>query len=322
MPSVADIRLSTGDIDRGLWPAFTGNRPLPLQQHWAYGETLKAIGADVNQLTLTLDNQTIALGLVGKRRFYRLIRMNTLLRGPLWLPRTADDVQATGLKALRKHYSPWRWNFMLLQPELHDTPDSHQTLRACGYRRVMTGYSTVWLDLSPDTDTLRAGLNGKWRNQLKKAESSDKLETVIGGRKQHQYAWLTDREADQQQKRGYQAVPIALVPIYAGIADRFAGEDDTVGVMSVTALAGRKKVAGAIFLLHGNSATYHVGWTGEDGRDLNAQNKVLWDGMMALKERGIRFLDLGGLNTAEGAGIARFKLGLGTDPLTLAGTWL
>jgi hypothetical protein len=322
LPSAADIQLAFGDIDPDLWESLSDDQPLPLQQHWAYGQTLKAIGADIQQLTLSQSSTPIAIALVGKRRFYRIIRMNSLMRGPLWLPGVTKDEQAAGLKALRKHHSPWRWNFMLFQPELVDTPENRAVLKAAGYRRIMTGYSTIWTDLGPSVDTLRASLNAKWRNQLTKAESSGKLETVIGGRKQHQYTWLTDREADQQTRRGYQAVPIGLVPIYAGIAERFAKGDDSVGVMSVTALAGRKKVAGAIFMLHGNSATYHVGWSGDEGRNLNAQNKVLWDGIVALKERGIRFLDLGGLNTADGAGIARFKLGLGTDPLTLAGTWL
>jgi len=322
LPSAADIQLTFGDIDPTLWAAIGDDQPQPLQQHWAYGQTLKAIGANAGQLTLSLDGKAIGFALVGKRRFYRVIRMNSLMRGPLWLPHTSGDEQATALKALRKRFSPWRWNFMLLQPELADTPEHRAMLKDAGYRRIMTGYSTIWMDLAADADTLRAALNGKWRNQLTKAEASGKLETVIGGRKPHQYAWLTDREADQQSRRGYQAVPIGLVPIYAGIAEKFAKSDDRVGVMSVSALAGRKKVAGAIFMLHGNSATYHVGWSGEDGRELNAQNKVLWDGILALKERGIRFLDLGGLNTADGAGIARFKLGLGVEPVTLAGTWL
>ncbi len=322
MPSAADIQLAIGDIDPSLWASMDGDQPQPLQQHWAYGQTLKAIGADVRQLTLSLNGKAIAVALVGKRRFYRMIRMNSLMRGPLWLPGVTAEEKAACLKALRRHHSPWRWNFLLLQPELGDTRENRATLKAAGYRRIMTGYSTIWMDLAADTDALRAGLVGKWRNQLAKAESSGKIETVIGGRKTHQYAWLTDREAEQQTRRGYQAVPIGLVPIYAGISQQFAKGDNRVGVMSVTALAGRKKVAGAIFMLHGNSATYHVGWSSEDGRELNAQNKVLWDGILALKERGIRFLDLGGLNTADGAGIARFKLGLGADPVTLAGTWL
>ena len=42
----------------------------------------------------------------------------------------------------------------------------------------------------------------------------------------------------------------------------------------------------------------------------------------ALKQRGIGQLDLGGVNTARSAGIARFKLGTGGQPVILAGTYL
>jgi lipid II:glycine glycyltransferase (peptidoglycan interpeptide bridge formation enzyme) len=41
-----------------------------------------------------------------------------------------------------------------------------------------------------------------------------------------------------------------------------------------------------------------------------------------LQQRGVRLLDLGGVNTQRSAGIARFKLGTGGRVLTLAGTYL
>ncbi len=41
-----------------------------------------------------------------------------------------------------------------------------------------------------------------------------------------------------------------------------------------------------------------------------------------LKAMGIERFDLGGIDTTENAGIARFKLGSGAEPRTLCGTWL
>jgi hypothetical protein len=43
---------------------------------------------------------------------------------------------------------------------------------------------------------------------------------------------------------------------------------------------------------------------------------------MALKERGVRRVDLGTVDTDQSPGLARFKLGAGGVPLTLAGTYL
>ena len=44
--------------------------------------------------------------------------------------------------------------------------------------------------------------------------------------------------------------------------------------------------------------------------------------MMRLKEEGYSVLDLGGVNTASGAGIARFKLGTGGSLIQRPGVFV
>ena len=77
-----------------------------------------------------------------------------------------------------------------------------------------------------------------------------------------------------------------------------------------------------MFLIHGQAATYQVGWTSEAGRDMHAHNLILWRGIEELRERGVRMLDLGGVNTIRSAGIARFKISTGGRVLTCAGTYI
>jgi len=48
-----------------------------------------------------------------------------------------------------------------------------------------------------------------------------------------------------------------------------------------------------VFLRHGAAATYHAGWTSNEGRRLNAHNLLLWRGVLALREAGAGWLDLG-----------------------------
>jgi lipid II:glycine glycyltransferase (peptidoglycan interpeptide bridge formation enzyme) len=69
-------------------------------------------------------------------------------------------------------------------------------------------------------------------------------------------------------------------------------------------------------------ATYQVGWSGDVGREQNAHNLILWRAIRELRERGVRTLDLGGVNTTRSAGIARFKIGTGGQVLTCAGTFI
>ena len=85
---------------------------------------------------------------------------------------------------------------------------------------------------------------------------------------------------------------------------------------------GRDQAAAMLFLTHGAMATYHIGWSSDEGRKLGAHNLILWNAMLALKAKGITSLDLGGVNTGSGAGIARFKLGTGGELLKRSGTFV
>jgi lipid II:glycine glycyltransferase (peptidoglycan interpeptide bridge formation enzyme) len=55
---------------------------------------------------------------------------------------------------------------------------------------------------------------------------------------------------------------------------------------------------------------------------LNAHHLILWRAIEELRERGVRILDLGGVNTIRSAGVARFKMRTGGKVLTLAGTYI
>lgn len=310
--------LKFGIVNPAEWNNLSTDAPIPLQQHPTYGRALEQFGAIATQVTIHSSGTLVARALLIQRKLFGLINFTTLFRGPVWYQNTLSPAEQLDIwKAIKAEFSPWRWNFLCAMPELSDTHDNQLTFKNAGYRRVMSGFSTAWLDIRPTAEELRSALKGKWRNQLVGAEKSD-IEISISGRKEHQYTWLLEKEAEQRSDRRYQATPLGLVPAFV----KAATPKSDSRVLSVAAISGRRKIAGALFLLHGNSATYHIGWAGDEGRKANAQNKVLWEGILALKEAGIHFLDLGGLNTADLAGIARFKLGLGAEPITLAGAFI
>jgi lipid II:glycine glycyltransferase (peptidoglycan interpeptide bridge formation enzyme) len=90
----------------------------------------------------------------------------------------------------------------------------------------------------------------------------------------------------------------------------------------LTAAEAGTPIAFMLILLHGDTATYHIGWTGPRGRAVGAHNLLLWDASCTLAARGYIRLDLGRTDPLRTPGIARFKLGAGAAPRDLGPTRL
>jgi lipid II:glycine glycyltransferase (peptidoglycan interpeptide bridge formation enzyme) len=300
-----EMRLSF-DIDRATWDAELRRYPAALQQDWNYGEALVELGADVRRVSIDDDQGRLALAQITVRKFAGLVTLAVCTRGPVWL-RELDAGQKGQVIKLIKRSLGLSWPRITLV-----TPDD--VVPPAGLFRVMTGYSTVLLDLNQDLTTLRAGFDGKWRNRLNAAEKSG-LKSAQNSVKLAQYRWLLQTEEGQREERGYKATPAAIVPAF----QTATGDRDSLLILRAD--QGREKIAAMMFLIHGCSATYHIGWNSETGRKLGAHNLLLWQALDELKNRGVVQLDLGGVNTTRGAGLARFKIGTGGQVVTYCGTY-
>jgi lipid II:glycine glycyltransferase (peptidoglycan interpeptide bridge formation enzyme) len=74
--------------------------------------------------------------------------------------------------------------------------------------------------------------------------------------------------------------------------------------------------------LHAPAATYLVGWNGDAGRQLKANQFLLWHTVLWLRRNGIRWFDLGGIDEVRLPGIADFKLGMGGTRVELVGEYM
>lgn len=286
-----------------------------LEQSWAYGEALAATeGCRVHRAVVTRGERPVALvQAFEKHRILPLVPVR-ILRGPLWLEEgLAADTRATVLRLIKRRFRLAKRRLLIWSPELPEAPESHALMRACGARQMVTGYSTPLLDLSPSVEALRRGLRGKWRNMLAGAERAElALQLSAGGRN---FDWLVERADAFRRQSGFIGTPGYLVAAVAAAVPR---KDD---ILVLTAKAGRERVAGVLLVAHGATATYLLGWTGPEGRKSHAQHLLLWRGLQEMRRRGLRWLDLGGVNAAA-PGVARFKLGLGARLHTLAGTFI
>ncbi len=286
---------------RAAWP-----------QGWAYGAALAREGRPVHRAAIVEDGETVGYAQFTGRRFLGRVHVSTCTRGPVW---TADVGAATRREAYRalRQTIPLPWpRGVFMTPDADGAED--EPLRAARLRQVMSPYSTAILDLTtPDDDLLRA-MQGKWRNRLRRAEDAA-IKVTITAAKPGAYAWLLEEEAAQQRSRRYRTMPPAMVAAWQVQAS--AQE----GVMLATATRGAEKLGSMLFLTHGAGALYHFGLASAAGRAVNAHNLLLWRMVKALRKKGVESLDLGGLDTVDHPGIARFKLGSGAKVKTLCGTW-
>ncbi len=294
------------------WDAAHRQTTGALQQDWAYGATMRLLGVPVLRASIEQDGSRLGMAQFIVRSFGPVASISLCSRGPVWLGQVSAADKASACRALKASAPLRGLRLSLITPE--DTEEQPNGLPA--WRRVMTGYATVTLDLDRPESALRADLDGKWRNRLVAAETSE-LSVHRIGTNPGQYRWLLDQEEAQRQTKGLSGLPLSFYEPY--IQSR---QQPSQCVLSLRADLGRDRVAAMMFLIHGQAATYQVGWSNEAGRDLNAHNLLLWQAMLELRQRGIKRLDLGGVNTTRSAGLARFKIGAGGQVLRLAGTYL
>jgi hypothetical protein len=295
------------------WDAHHAAAAAPLQQDWAYGACMKTLGVGVLRALVEQDGAPVALAQFIVRRFAGgLANMALCSLGPVWLQPLSGDDKARVYKALKKTIPLKNLRVVAFTPLEAQGPE----LGLSRWRRVMTGHSTVVLDLQAEPEVLRAQLDGRWRYSLARAEESS-LTIHRVGTNAGQYRWLLDAEMQQREQRGLHGLPLQFFDLYVP-----SRQQPSKTILTMRADVGRDRVAGMMFLIHGESATYQVGWTNDAGREHNAHNLILWHAIQELRERGVRVLDLGGVNTTRSAGIARFKIGTGGQVLTCAGTFI
>ncbi|OYX45642.1 MAG: hypothetical protein B7Z02_00180 [Rhodobacterales bacterium 32-67-9] len=285
-----------------VWDGFGaedgGAAALPLQQSAAYAAALARLGRATRCAGILLDGEPVGFARVVARRLgpYRL---SLVLRGPVWTTSVSPEVEGEALRQIARSVSP-----LVVVPE-------RGGVGGRGVVPLVTPRHVALLDLTPEAGLLRAGLNAKWRNRLVRAEEAAG-QVRIGHPDPASVAALLTRDAAQQRARGYRALPVRFTHAW------LAG--DPGSALHAEARQRGETIAAMLFLLHWPWASYHVGWSGPEGRCLNAHNLLLWRAILRLKAEGYTTLDLGDVNTEDAPGLARFKIGTGAAVAALGAT--
>ena len=265
----------------------------PMPQHGTYGAVAEMAGRRVLRAEVLAGGGVVAYAQVLCRGPLAL-----LSRGPVWAGEPDPALRRRVLHALGA-----------ARPLMVATTE---TAVAGAGLPLLTPRHVAEIDLTRPLPDLRAAMSAKWRNRLVASEAA-RLD-IARSQAPEDLDWLLTQQEGQRQNRGYRALPPAFVQAWA-----LADPD---GIRLWIARRMGEPVAAMLFLLHRPWASYHIGWSGVEGRAAHAHPALLWAAMRALKAEGIARLDLGEVNTEDAPGLARFKIGAGAAVRPLGPTLL
>lgn len=288
-----------------------------LVQSYSYARAVRQIHQQVTRFGVirAKDNSVIGLVQMQEIKIFGLIHRVFIDRGPLWCdPATTLETEKTFWTLIAESFPARLGRKRRFIPEAKADPRLPPIFEKLGYKKTGAGYKTMWLDLRADLDTLRAGLKPKWRNMLRRAEENSliidtddrgiMLELLLAGYTQ-----------DKAVKK------------YSGASPQFiralemTRNPEEYSLILTAAPVEAPPVAMVYFRIHGTSATYQIGWSNDQGREKRAHHLLLWAAIKTLKDSGIHWLDLGGIDPDQAEGVTRFKKGLGGEMLETTGIY-
>lgn len=312
---VIPLRVEWDTVMKSQWQAWQTQAGCSnLLQSWSYGETKGTEGWRVKRAVFYVNNEPIALVQVLQKRIAKMVTISRINRGPVFLrPATLAEQHAvwSNLTSLGKL---WRGKLLTVAPELQLSGPSLKMMADLGFSNFSPrAWESVWLNLALDLDVLRKRMDGKWRNMLTFSEK--KGLQLDAGSDDQRFEWMMSRYEGLMQEKEFSGSPVGFLKALR------THLDEDAQLLVFRAMLEGEAVAGICVARHGTAATYLVGWNGDQGRHLKANQYLLWQAIMYLKQSDFHWFDLGGVSEENTPGIAAFKLGLNGERYGLVGEY-
>lgn len=219
------------------------------------------------------------------------------------------------LEGMTSHFSGIPRSVVRVAPRVAASPALEAALAGAGFspaRSSLDSGRTVVLDLEQSLEALRAGLDRKWRNQLKKAESASPVFEFGSGR-----AFLERFLRLHEQTRGRKKLKDGIDLAALERAARDFGPALTFAIGS----AGGKDGCALSWWNFAGRATLWLAAAGAEGMAACLPNAAYWTAIVRLKAEGASSFDLSGIDAKLNYGVAHFKLGTGGVELVAPGEW-
>lgn len=301
--------IESGQFDKAEWEDILGKfEDASLYQSWSYSATRWG-EKNLSHLAVIQDGEIVGAAQVTLVRV-PLVRAGLayVKWGPMWQPRGRPkdpNVLRQLLRSLWQIYaverrlmvrvSPWEW-------EDNGMTRIFQEERF-GFISAPSQTQTAIVDLSYSIEDLRASLTRHWRHNLKLAEKNG-LEIAEGSADDLTREFLGLYDEMRARKTGGWIPPAGYFrQVQRELRD---GMKPWIGICR----AGGEPVAALVITALGAKGLALFAATGNKGLHLRGSYLLWWQAIERLKERGVRWLDLGGINEETHGGTSQFKSGL------------
>ncbi|USG61314.1 aminoacyltransferase [Sneathiella marina] len=295
------------------------------RQFWSYGvESAARIGAKSEFVGIFNQEKLIGLTNVRLKKLPIFpLGIAYVNGGPIHV-RDSNDAQAEQdfklcLQALIAEYTRSR-NFVLRIKCSVYTEEGNANrsiiFEDLGFRKINQSdqYRTFVVDIEKDTDEIRSSLNGKWRNQLNRAQKNDL--TISTGTSGPWFQKFEDLFIQLKQKKGFD---VSLgVDFYERVQEGLSGDDQ---FFIQIASKDDNVLAAHVGSYVGDTAVYLLGASTAEGNQLKASYLLQWNAIVEAKSRGCKWYDLGGIDPDGNKGVFHFKKGFNGDDVTAAGPY-
>jgi hypothetical protein len=231
--------------------------------------------------------------------------------GPLWSRRgsqTDPEVVACMAKALAQEYVERRGLLLRVLPNAFANSERAAVLQSAFFpftseSETDATYRTFIVDLAPPLEELRSGLDKKWRNALSRSEKNG-LE-ILEGDGVEEYRIFCQMYREMSKRKGFETT--VNVEEFGRIQDDLPKDHR---MQTLICLQAGVPVAGIVASAMGDSAIYLLGATSDRGLTAKGAYLLQWTWIQRLKEKGVRWYDLGGIDPERNPGVYHFKRGL------------
>jgi len=295
-------------------------------QCWQYGDAkVQASRWNVVRfLIMNEDGNVVALAQVLSMTLPLIGGIARMNRGPILISEAESEQDRSALfnviVALFQEFKKRHWWLVQIAPEIHDSELGNEFLKSLGLKKLaVTPYASGLLDLQKDEKKLLMDLKKKWRYCLRKGQDSGvTVSTLVGNRAELEI--LLSRYKVLQKDNGFVGI---ADPLIISLANQVA--EDWQFALFIANQKDSSEIKDCFGMLvsihHGDTATYFIGITSDEGRDLHVNYVLLWQAILYAKNNGCRWFDVGGLDATTPKGISHFKKGVQFEPYYLIGEW-